>query len=72
MKWDLVFHAMSKRIKKNLIDEETEDLMEELSSVVTKHVRQARVKKNQPQRTATLLLHPLLLHLLLPLLLTQR
>ena len=50
---DLVFHAMSKRIKKNLTDEETEDLMEELSSVVTKHVRQARAKENQPQRTAT-------------------
>ena len=50
---DLVFHAMSKRIKKNLTDEETEDLMEELNSVVTKHVRQARAKKNQPQRTAT-------------------
>ena len=50
---DLVFHAMSKRIKKNLTDEETEDLMEELNSVVTKHVRQAWAKKNQPQRNAT-------------------
>ena len=67
---DLVFHAMSKRIKKNLTDEETEDLMEELNSVVTKHVRQARAKNKQPQRTTTPpaepLLHPLLLHLLLP------
>ena len=38
---DLVFQAMSKRIQKNLSDEETEDLMQELSDTVTKHVRLA-------------------------------
>ena len=63
---DLVFHAMSKRIKTNLTDEETEDLMEELNSVVTKHVRQARAKIISHKELSHPLLHLLLLHLLLP------
>ena len=40
-KIDLVFQAMSKRIQINLSDEETEDLMQELSDTVTKHERLA-------------------------------
>ena len=67
---DLVFHAMSKRFKKDLTDEETEDLMEELNSVVTKHVRQARAKKISHKELPHPLLHLHLLlfhlHLLLP------
>ena len=43
---DLVFQAWCKRIKRNLNDEETEDLMEELNATVTKLVRKARAKKN--------------------------
>ena len=43
---DLVFQAWCKRIKRNLNDEETEDLMEELNATVTKHVRKARAKNN--------------------------
>ena len=43
---DLVFQAWCKRIKRNLNDEETEDLMEELNATVTRHVRKARAKKN--------------------------
>ena len=38
---DLVSQAISKRIQKNLSDEETEDLMQELSDTVTKHTRLA-------------------------------
>ena len=41
---DLVFQAWCKRIKRNLNDEETEDLMEELNATVTKHVRKVRLK----------------------------
>ena len=62
---DLVFHAMCKRIKKNLTDEETQDLMEELNSNVTKHVRQTRAKKISHKELPHPLLHPMLLHLLL-------
>ena len=43
---DLVFQAWCKRIKRNLNDQETEDLMEELNATVTKHVRKARAKNN--------------------------
>ena len=46
---DLVFQAMSKRIKKKLSDEEVEDLMEELSNTVTKHVKLACKKKLERQ-----------------------
>ena len=42
---DLVFQAMSKRIWTNLSDEETEDLMQELSDTVTKQVRLAQKKE---------------------------
>ena len=42
---DLVFPAWYKRIKRNLSDKETEDLMEELNATVTKHVRKARAKR---------------------------
>ena len=44
---DLVFQAFAKRIKKNLSDEEQEDLMEELSACVTKHVKMSRAKKGK-------------------------
>ena len=47
---DLVFQAMSKRIKKKLSDEEVEDLMEELSNTVTKHVKLACKKKLERQK----------------------
>ena len=43
---DLVFQAMYKRIKKNLTDEEQEDLMEELSSTITRHVKKERAKRS--------------------------
>ena len=43
---DLVFQAFAKRIKKNL-NEEQEDLMEELSACITKHVKMSRVKKGK-------------------------
>ena len=42
---DLVFQAWYKRIKRNLNDQETEDLMKELKATVTKHVRKARAKR---------------------------
>ena len=44
---DLVFQAFAKRIKNNLSDEEQEDLMEELSACVTKHVKMSRAKKRE-------------------------
>ena len=44
---DLVFQAFAKRILKNLNDEEQEDLMEELSACVTKHVKMSRAKKRE-------------------------
>ena len=46
---DLIFQAMGKRIQKNLSDEETQDLMQELSDTVTKHAILARKKKLEGQ-----------------------
>ena len=41
---ELVFQAWPKGIKRNLNDEETEDLMEDLNA--TKHMRKSRAKQN--------------------------